>query len=142
VESNQAGIICMAARKIQPDSMGALPMPKRLIHRLSQTAYVRSAIEEQANLDCFKEKPTTRMIWGLVIIGISYIIGWPVIGLLGMLGVYWGQPLILAVGGPLAYGLSHLVFIIGAWLAGAEHAKAFFRWATRLAVIKLTKNGL
>ncbi len=122
--------------------MGLLVMLKSLIHRLSQTAYVRSAIDDQANLDCFKEKPTPRMIWGLVIVGISYTIGWPLIGLLGILATYWGQPLLLAVGGPLAYGLSHLVFIIGAWLAGADHAKAFFRWVTRVTFLKLTKNGI
>ena len=117
-------------------------MFKHMVHKVSQTAYVRSAIEEQANLDCFKEKPTTRMIWGLVIIGISYTVGWPLIGLLGILAAYWGQPLVLAVGGPLAYGLSHGVFIIGAWLAGADHAKAFLRWVTRVTILKLTKNRI
>lgn len=121
-------------------SQGRVPMFKRMVNKISQTAYVRSAIEEQANLDCFKERPTARMIWGLVIIGISYTIGWPVIGLLGILSAYWGQPLLLAVGGPLVYGLSHLTFILGAWLAGADHAKAFFRWATRMTIMKLTKN--
>lgn len=115
-------------------------MLKRWVHKLSQSAYVRSAIEDQAGLDCFKAKPTPRMIWGLVIIGISYTIGWPVIGLLGMLAVYWDKPLLVAVGGPLAYGLSHLTFIVGAWLAGADHAKAFLRWATRVALLKLNNN--
>lgn len=115
-------------------------MFKHMVNKVSQTAYVRSAIEDQANLDCFKEKPTTRMIWGLVIIGISYTIGWPVIGLLGILAVYWSQPLLVAIGGPLVYGLSHLTFILGAWLAGADHAKAFFRWAIRVTILKLTKN--
>jgi hypothetical protein len=114
-------------------------MFKSLVHRLSQTAYVRSAIEEQANLDCFKEKPTPRMMWGLVLICTSYTIGWPVVGLLGILAVYWGRPWLLAVGGPLVYGLSHLVFIFGAWLAGVDHAKAFFRWAIRAAILKLQK---
>ena len=119
-------------------------MFKHMVNRVSQTDYVQSAIDDQANLDCFKEKPTTRMIWGLVIIAISYIIGWPVIGLLGILAVYWSQPLLVAVGGPLVYGFSHLTFILGAWLAGADHAKAFFRWATRVTILKLTKksNGI
>lgn len=117
-------------------------MFKHMVHKLSQTAYVRSAIEEQANLDCFKEKPTARMIWGLVIIVISYTIGWPVIGLLGVLAVYWGQPLLVAVGGPIVYGLSHLTFILGAWLAGADHAKAFFRWAIRMLILKFSKKQM
>ncbi|MGD9216134.1 MAG: hypothetical protein PVJ84_15050 [Desulfobacteraceae bacterium] len=117
-------------------------MYKRLVHRLSQTAYVRSALEEQANLDCFKEKPTRRIIWGLVIMGISYTIGWPAVGLLGILAAYWGRPWLIAVGGPLVYGLSHLVFILGAWLAGADHAKAVLRWITRVTFLRLTQNRI
>lgn len=115
-------------------------MLNNFVQRLSRTAYVRSAIADTAGLECFKQKPTPRIIWGLVIIGISYIIGWPVVFLLGILSVSWEKPLLVAVGGPLAYGLSHLTFIVGAWLAGAEHAKAFFRWVTRVTMLKLTKN--
>ncbi len=114
-------------------------MLKYLIHYLSQTDYVRSAIEERADLTCFKGKPTPRIIWGLVVIAISYAIGWPVVGLLGLIAVYLNQPMIVAVGGPAFYVLSHLTFMVGAWLAGASHAKAFLRWATRLIMLKLEK---
>jgi len=116
-------------------------MFQRLLQRISQTAYVRSAIEEQADLQAFKQKPTPRMIWGLVTIGISYVIGWPMIGVLGLLAFYLNKPLLVVIGGPVIYGISHLVFILGAWLAGADHAKAFLRWATRITVLKLTKNS-
>lgn len=116
-------------------------MLKRLLHYLSKTAYVRSVIEQPADLDIFKQKPTPRMIWGLVVIGISYTIGWPMIGLLGILSVYLDTPAILMVGGPVVYGLSHLTFMLGAWLAGAEHARIFFRWATRMTLLKFTKDG-
>lgn len=116
-------------------------MFQRLVQRISQTAYVRSAIEEQADLQAFKQKPTPRMIWGLVIIGISYTIGWPAIGLLGLLALHLDEPLVVVVGGPIIYGISHLTFIFGAWLAGADHAKTFFRWATRVTVLKLIKNS-
>lgn len=115
-------------------------MFKRLVQQIVQTAYVQSAIQENANLDSFKQKPTPRMIWGLVIIGVSYTIGWPMVGLLGMLAVYLDEPLVAIIGGPLTYGLSHLTFMLGAWLAGAEHARSFFRWATRVVVARLTKN--
>lgn len=112
----------------------------RLVQYISQTAYVRSAMEDETGLECFKQKPTPRIIWGLVIIGISYTIGWPVVGLLGIVSVAWEQPLLVAIGGPVVYGLSHLTFIVGAWLAGADHAKAFFRWATRATILKLNKK--
>jgi hypothetical protein len=115
-------------------------MIERLVQRISRTAYVRSALSDEAGLSCFKQKPTPRIIWGLVVIGVSYIIGWPAVALLGLLSVSWKQPLVLAIGGPVVYGISHLTFVLGAWLAGAEHAKAFLRWATRVAMLKITKN--
>ncbi len=115
-------------------------MIKRLVQKIAQTAYVRSAIEENSNLASFKQKPTPRMVWGLVIIGISYTIGWPMVGLLGMLAVYLNEPLIAIIGGPVTYGLSHLTFMLGAWLAGAEHARTFLRWATRVIISKLMKQ--
>lgn len=112
----------------------------RFVHRISRINYVRSALEDEAGLECFKQKPTPRIIWGLVVIGISYTIGWPAVGLLGILSAAWEQPLLVAVGGPIVYGLSHLTFMVGAWLAGAEHAKAFIRWVTRVTMLKLLKN--
>jgi hypothetical protein len=112
-------------------------MYKYLVQRISQTAYVRSAVEDHASLDSLKQKPTRRMIWGLIVIGISYTIGWPMVGLLGMLAVYLNEPLVAVIGGPVTYGLSHLTFMVGAWLAGTEHAKVLCRWATRLIVSKL-----
>ena len=115
-------------------------MFKRLVQQILKSAYVQSAIQENANLDNFKQKPTPRMIWGLVIIGVSYTIGWPMVGLLGILAVVLDEPLVAIIGGPLTYGLSPLTFMLGAWLAGAEHARTFFRWATRVVVVRLTKH--
>jgi hypothetical protein len=84
------------------------------------------------------------MIVGISAIGISYIIGWPAVGLLGVVSLHLREPLIVTIGGPMTYGLSHLVFIFGMYLAGAEYARVFFRWATRVAMEKLTdpKNGI
>ena len=112
-------------------------MIKRLVRRIADTRYVRSALSEQADLSLFKQKPTPRVIWGLIIVGISYTIGWPLITLLGFVAACTGRPLILAVGGPVAYGLSHLVFILGAYVAGAQYAHAFLRWSTRILMKKL-----
>jgi len=116
-----------------------------LLEKIAQTDFVRKAIEEQANLDAFKERPSMRVILGISTIGISYIIGWPAISALGAISVYLGEPLIIVIGGPVTYGLSHLVFIVGMYLAGARYSKIFFRWATRVAVEKYMKskrNGL
>jgi hypothetical protein len=107
-----------------------------IIKRISETKYVRSAIEEKADLSAFKEKPSIRVILGVSAICFSYVIGWPAISALGALAIYLNRPLLIAIGGPLVYGLSHLVFLLGMYLAGYDYTKIFLRWATRVAVEK------
>ena len=107
-----------------------------IIKRISETEYVRSAIEDKADLSAFKEKPSIRVILGVSAICFSYIIGWPAISALGALAIYLNRPLLIAIGGPLVYGLSHLVFLLGMYLAGYNYTKIFLRWATRVAVEK------
>jgi hypothetical protein len=107
-----------------------------IIKRISETEYVRSAIEDKADLSAFKEKPSIRVILGVSAICFSYIIGWPAIGALGALAIYLNRPWLIAIGGPLLYGMSHLVFLLGMYLAGYNYTKIFLRWATRVAVEK------
>jgi hypothetical protein len=107
-----------------------------IIKRISETEYVRSAIEDKADLSAFKEKPSIRVIVGVSSICFSYVIGWPAIAALGALAVYLSRPLLIAIGGPLLYGFSHLVFLLGMYLAGYNYTKIFLRWATRVAVEK------
>ena len=107
-----------------------------IIKRISETQYVRSAIADKADLSSFKEKPSIRVIAGVSAIGFSYIIGWPAISVLGAFALYIERPWLIAIGGPLLYGLSHLVFLLGMYLAGYDYTKIFLRWATRVAVEK------
>ncbi|MFC1880754.1 hypothetical protein ACFL2S_04540 [Thermodesulfobacteriota bacterium] len=112
-----------------------------IIKKIAETRYVRSAIEDQADLSAFKEKPSMQIIIGLSVMGFSYIIGWPAISALGIVSVYLNKPLLIAIGGPLLYGLSHLVFMLGMYLAGYNYTKIFLRWATRVTVEKwMSKN--
>ena len=112
-----------------------------IIKRICETGYVRSALRDKADLSAFKEKPSIRTILGVSAIGFSYIIGWPAISALGALAVYLNRPWLIVIGGPLLYGLSHLVFLLGMYLAGANYTKIFLRWATRMAVEKwMSKN--
>lgn len=117
-------------------------MIKNWLQHLSQNRFVQKAVAEQADLAVFKQKPSSRTIWGLITIGISYTIGWPFIAILAALAVYLERPLLIAIGGPLLYGLSHLVFILGAYLAGADYAKAFFRWALRVGLERVLGDSL
>ena len=76
----------------------------------------------------YKKPPSVRVMVGLFLILLSYVIGWPAVGVLGAISFYTGKPLILVVVGPLVYGLSHLVFLIGAYYAGKDYAAACWKW--------------
>jgi len=113
-------------------------MATNILRRIAKTDFVRKAIEDRADLSAFRERPTARIIFGISAMGFSYIIGWPAVSLLGVISIHLNKPLI--VGGPLTYGLSHLVFIFGMYLAGAKYTKIFMRWAARVTVEKFLGN--
>jgi hypothetical protein len=115
-------------------------MISRIVNRIANTPYAREAIEEKADLSAFKEKPSARILLGVFLIGFSYIIGWPAVSALGTLAIYLQEPLVAIIGGPLTYGASHLVFMAGMYLAGAEYSAIFMRWATRVLVERLTQK--
>ena len=81
-------------------------------------------IAEESDLRIYKKRPSVRVMVGLSLILLSYIIGWPAVGALGLISIYTEEPLILIVGGPLVYGVSHLVFFIGMYFAGRDYALA------------------
>ncbi|MCI5222926.1 MAG: hypothetical protein D3924_09700 [Candidatus Electrothrix sp. AR4] len=109
---------------------------KRII-KIGAIGYVRSAIAEQADLSAFREKPTPMILAGVFAIGFSFILGWPAVALFGLLSVKLHNPWIAAVGGPLVYGLSHLVFMLGMYLSGATYSLIFLRWFTRVSMERL-----
>ena len=112
-------------------------LPAQLADRLLKIQFVSTAVSEQADLSAFNEKPSLLIIIGLLTIGLSYLIGWPAVAGLGIVAIKLNQPLIAIIGGPLTYGLSHLVFILGMYLAGAEYTVIFLRWLSRIGVEKL-----
>jgi CHASE2 domain-containing sensor protein len=113
---------------------------RTLVTRLSARPYVRAAILDEADLSAFRERPTVRVIAGVALILFSYVVAWPLISVLGAASLYLRQPLIVAIGGPAAYGLSHLIFILGMYLSGAKYTAIFLRWATRMAVVRLQRR--
>ncbi len=121
-------------------AMRRIPFIARVVDRIADTPYARKAVEEKADLSAFKGKPSFRVLSGVFLIGFSYVIGWPAISALTALSVYFGEPLLALVGGPVMYGLSHLVFMAGMVLSGAKYSAIFLRWATRMLVEKLQKK--
>jgi len=112
-------------------------MIRKSIIALGTTHYVRSAIDSQADLKAFRDKPTPILFAGLFAMAFSYVIGWPVIAILGYLSVKLDNPWLVGVGGPFAYGMSHLVFLLGMYLSGTFYGVVFLRWFTRVTMEKL-----
>jgi hypothetical protein len=110
---------------------------RKLLLKIANRQFVRNAIDEQSDLSAFKKRPTIRIMLGVTVIALSYIIGWPLITLLGKVAINMNAPMVLAVGGPTAYGVSHLVFLLGMYLTGTEYSIVFLRWATRVTISKL-----
>ncbi len=107
---------------------------------LAETPYVLEIIEKPIDPGELRKRPTARMIMGLFLVGLSYLIGWPAVGAFSILAVRFQEPLILAIGGPVTYGLSHLVFLAGAWLAGASYVKLVIRYAAGTLFRKILRR--
>jgi len=115
-------------------------MIRKIAERLAKIKYVHEALEDPTELKDIRIELSARMIFGLALVGFSYIIGWPAVAALGVLAVYFREPLIAIIGGPLIYGTSYVVFLVGAWLAGAQHARIMMRYATKVLFKKILNH--
>ena len=107
---------------------------QKIILSFGTTEFVRGAIAECADLSAFREKPTPLVLAGVGAIALSFLLGWPAVAALGVLSLKWQTPWLVVIGGPLVYGLSHLVFLVGMWLSGAVYSLIFCRWLTRITM--------
>ena len=108
-----------------------------ILTKLAKTSFVRTAIEEQADLSAFKEKPSFAVITGVTLIIMGSLLGWPAVALLGIIAVKLGEPLIAVIGGPLVYGFSYILFMLGMYFSGTEYSLIFLRWLVRVIMEKL-----
>lgn len=113
---------------------------QKLVAKLAAVPFIRKALAENADLSAFKGKPSVEVVLGVSAIFISFAICWPIITLLSAAAVYYERPVIVLAGGPLAYCLSHLVFLLGMYLSGARYSRIFLRWLTRMTMLKLFKR--
>ena len=107
-----------------------------LVLKLAATNYVKRAIREQVNLDAFKATPSPRFLFGVGVVLFSYVLGWPMVALFGILSAYHQAPALLMVGAAF-YGFSHLVWLFGMYLAGRDgmkYASIVLSWSLRKAV--------
>lgn len=102
--------------------------------QLVKTGFARRAVQECADLRIFRQKPSGKVLVGLISIGVSYVACWPVISGLGVFAVYIGQPLLIVIGGPVIWTANHFLCTLGMYLAGADHSKALVRYLVRVFV--------
>ncbi|MCX6572348.1 MAG: hypothetical protein NT006_13175 [Candidatus Aminicenantes bacterium] len=95
--------------------------------KLAGTRWVRHALEKAAIEKGSKEKPKPRFYVGVAVMGLSYILGWPLVSVLGILAARRHRPEIFAIGTPVAYGFSTLFLLLGAGLAGKDGLR-YLRW--------------
>ena len=99
---------------------------------LRQRKLVRTALETPVDPALF-HRPPPRIAFGLALLGLSYLAGWPAIALLGVVAAWLRRPALL-VGGPILYGLSWLIFATGLLFIGKQSAsagRAFGLWLVR-----------
>ena len=120
-------------------------MIKKLVQNcrksLAQKPFIQRILQEELDLRCLKRKPTAREQFGIVLVLFSYVIGWPAVAFFGFLALYLKQPLVLIIGGPLIYGISHVVFLVGMYIAGKDYTKLFMKWSIKKACEKLSAGA-
>jgi hypothetical protein len=109
---------------------------KTIAQKLAETKFGKNAVQEKADLSVFKQRPSFRVTLGIILMGISYVLGWPAISLMGVIAYTYDLPLLFFAGSPVVYVISHLIFLLGLYLAGANYAKIFLRWAVRRMIEK------
>jgi peptidoglycan/xylan/chitin deacetylase (PgdA/CDA1 family) len=114
-----------------------------LARKLATNAYVRRAIEKEVTLDALKTSPSPKFFFGLGLVLLSYVLGWPMVGLFSVLSAYFQAPVLLMLG-PAFYGFSHLVWMFGMYLAGRDcikYADIIVSWSLRKAVERVLDRG-
>jgi uncharacterized membrane protein len=121
-----------------------MPFLKKIADRVARTQYGNTALKEEIDLGYFKQPPPPKIIIGLLLLALSYLIGWPAVVLCGILAVYFREPLILVIGGPLTYGLSWAVFGISMLLLGMHSYKGadlILRYMIKIFIKKHSDNS-
>ena len=114
-----------------------------LAQKLASTAYVKKAINERVTLRSFETRPSPKFLIGLGLVLLSFLLGWPMVGLFSVLSAYFHAPALLLVG-PAFYLFSHLVWLFGMYLAGRDCIKyidVVIGWSLRKAVERYLQNG-
>jgi len=109
--------------------------------RIANLKWFRKLLASPPDTTILRERPSRRFLFGVSLVGLSYLMCWPVIIALGWVSVYYKQPLIVGVGGPVVYGMSHCTFLLGMYFAGPDCLKCS-RVLLRLLAYRFWKRVL
>ncbi len=110
---------------------------KKIAVYFARKEFCRNAISEKADLSVFEKKLTAKVITGLVLIFVSYLIGLPTAVIIGGIAGAKFNASIAAFIITVIYGISWLILMLGAYLAGPKYGKAISRWAVRVVLEKI-----
>ena len=103
--------------------------------KLARTKFGKKALEQPDDPAFLKRKPTPRVWTGLVCIALGYISVLPGLAFLSWLAVETEKALYIAVGGPVYYILTHIIFYIGLYLAGKGYIKEAVLWVAKKFIL-------
>jgi hypothetical protein len=102
-----------------------------MARRLARTRFGQTALTRPDGPGILKQMPTLRVYAGLTLMAISVVTGLPSLALLSYLSVRTSEPMIIAIGGPVAFAVVHVMFGVGVYLAGQNYARELLLWATK-----------
>ncbi len=97
--------------------------------RLAQIRFIRSALDDHADLAGLGPRRIVKLVSGLLLIAVSNAVCWPLIGVVTGLSAHRKMPYIAVVGAPVVYGIAFICCAIGMSMAGGKEAKIFLRRA-------------
>ncbi len=104
----------------------------RLGLRLAQIKYIRSAIDDHADLNCKGARLIFKLTLGLLLIAGSNSICWPLIGVMSAMAVKTKHPTLALVGCPVIYAVTFICCGVGMAMAGGKGGRMFLRWRARV----------
>lgn len=100
----------------------------RMARWLARTRFGQNALVQGEDLTVFKQKPSPRVLLGLVLMGLSFLLPWPGMALTAYFSLSRQEPWVLLAGSVAVFVVVHLIFIAGVFLAGGNYAMALLRW--------------
>ncbi len=109
----------------------AVSLLRFFARRIARTKFGQKSLSNPDGLSILKQRPGKRVYVGVVLMAISFLLGFPALAFLSYLSVKLSKPMTIAIGGPAVIILAHIVFGVGVYLAGQNYASKVLQRATK-----------